>query len=224
MGRDVTLLKSFTIDEFVMEKMNILAIGAHPDDIEFGCAGTLIKYVNGGHRLFLLVLTEGELGAPKPVRREEQVDAKAILGADQIFWAGYEDTKITVDKVLITKIEEVIAEVQPDLIFCHFLDDTHQDHRHLAQATISATRYIRNVLFYEVPTTQNFNPQVFVDISSTLERKIEALKAHKTQVMKTNIEDLSIIELARSSANFRGIQGRVKYAEAFCALRLFINV
>jgi LmbE family N-acetylglucosaminyl deacetylase len=125
---------------------------------------------------------------------------------------------------LIGKIEAVIAEVKPDFIFCNFPDDTHQDHRHLAQAIMSATRYIRNVLFYEGPTTQNFNPQVFVDIAATLDQKVEALQAHRSQVMKTNIEDLSIVEVARSSANFRGIQGRVKYAEAFHSLRLFINI
>ncbi len=207
-----------------MQKINILAIGAHPDDIEIGCAGTLIKYVNQGHSVFLMVMTDGDLGASRSVRRKEQSDAQLILAAEQIFWGGYKDTKLPVDQILITKIEEVITQVKPDFIFCHFFDDTHQDHRHLAQATMSATRYVRNVLFYEVPTTQNFTPQVFVDISYTLDRKLEALEAHRSQVMKTNIEDLSIVELARSSANFRGIQGRVKYAEAFCALRLFINI
>jgi LmbE family N-acetylglucosaminyl deacetylase len=125
---------------------------------------------------------------------------------------------------LIGKIEGVIAEVKPDFIFCNYPDDTHQDHRHLSQAIMSATRYIRNVLFFEGPTTQNFGPQVFVDISDNLNQKMAALEAHRSQVMKTNIEDLSIVEVARSTANFRGIQGRVKYAEAFQALRLFINI
>jgi LmbE family N-acetylglucosaminyl deacetylase len=207
-----------------MEKVNILAIGAHPDDIEFGCGGALIKYTRKGHRLFLLVMTGGGLGGSSSVRMKEQQASGKILGAEKIFWGGYEDTHLIVDIDLIGKIEAVIAEVKPDFIFCSFPDDTHQDHRHLAQAIMSATRYIRNVLFYEGPTTQNFNPQVFVDISDTLEMKVEALKAHNSQVMKTNIEDLSIVEVARSSANFRGIQGRVKYAEAFHSLRLFINI
>ena len=207
-----------------MQKATILAIGAHPDDIEFGCGGTLIKYTLRGHRLFLQIMTEGGLGATKPRRVEEQMASKAILGAGDIFWGGYEDTHLIVDIELIGKIEEVIKKVKPDFIFCNFPDDTHQDHRHLAQAVMSATRYIRNVLFYEGPTTQNFKPHVFVDICDTLEKKIEALKAHKSQVMKTNIEDLSIIEVARSSANFRRIQGRVKFAEAFHSLRLFINI
>jgi len=207
-----------------MAKVNILAIGAHPDDIEFGCGGALIKYTQKGHRLFLLVMTGGGMGGTSAVRIKEQQDSGEILAAEKIFWGGYEDTQLIVDTELIGKIEAVIAEVKPDFIFCNFPDDTHQDHRHLAQAIMSATRYIRNVLFYEGPTTQNFNPQVFVDISDTLERKVEALKAHKSQVMKTNIEDLSIVEVAHSSANFRGIQGRVKYAEAFHSLRLFINI
>jgi LmbE family N-acetylglucosaminyl deacetylase len=207
-----------------MNKMNILAIGAHPDDIEFGCGGSLIKYAGWGHHLFLLVMTEGGLGAPKRVRKAEQLDAQEILGIQRIFWGNYEDTYLEVNKDVINQVENVIAEIKPDFIFCHFPDDTHQDHRHLAQVVISATRYIRNVLFYEGPTTQNFDPQIFIDISDTLDRKIKALEAHHSQIEKTNIEDLTILELARSTANFRGTQGRVKFAEAFRALRLFINI
>jgi LmbE family N-acetylglucosaminyl deacetylase len=207
-----------------MKKVNILAIGAHPDDIEFGCGGTLTKYSQRGHRLFLMVMTGGGSGAPSETRMAEQTAAQRVLGAEEIFWGGYQDTHLGVDAEMIKKIESVIASVKPEFIFCHFPDDTHQDHRHLAQAVMSATRYIRNVLFYEGPTTQNFSPQVYVDIADTLEVKLEALQAHRSQVMKTNIEDLSIIEVARSCANFRGIQGRVKYAEAFHALRLFINI
>ena len=84
---------------------------------------------------------------------------------------------------------------------------------------------------YKVPIVSLPDPHLCVlpgedsnHISDTLDKKIEALQAHRSQVMKTNIEDLSIVEVARSSANFRGIQGRVKYAEAFHSLRLFINI
>lgn len=207
-----------------MNQMSILAVGAHPDDIEFGCGGALAKYADRGHRLSLLVMTEGGLGGETDVRAAEQQASNRILGVDRIFWGGYADTTIEVNKDVIAKIEDVIREVKPDFIFCHYPDDTHQDHRHLAQAVTSATRYIRNVLFYEGPTTQNFNPQIFVDISDTLDRKIESLDAHRSQVDKTNIQDLTILELARSTANFRGTQGRVKFAEAFASLRLFINI
>ena len=208
----------------MIKPMNILAIGAHPDDIEYGCAGTLIKYVERGHRIFLLVLTKGEEGGEGEVRQREQDAAAEVIGAQQVFWGDYHDTQLPLNKELIDKIEEVIATVQPDLILVNHGDDTHQDHRILTRATLSATRYVRNVLFFEVPTTQNFNPQIFVDISDTLERKFQVLEAHASQAMKTNIEDMYILELARANATFRGIQGRAKFAEAFAPLRLFINI
>ncbi|MDY7033012.1 MAG: PIG-L deacetylase family protein [Thermodesulfobacteriota bacterium] len=204
--------------------LNILAIGAHPDDIEIGCGGTLLKYKDKGFSVFLLVLTDGQFGASKEVRKQEQIRSSKILDANEVFWGGYSDTRFPLDRRSINTIEDVLRKINPQFIFVNYYDDTHQDHRYLAEATISATRYIKNVLFYEVPTTQNFSPNVFVDINDVLEKKISLLKAHESQVMKTNIEDLSIAEIAKSSANFRGIQGRVKYAEGFRSLRLFINM
>ncbi|MBI3003321.1 MAG: PIG-L family deacetylase [candidate division NC10 bacterium] len=204
--------------------MRILAIGSHPDDIEFGCGGTLIKYTRGGHDLFLMVLTRGDGGGDPALRRREQEAAAAILGAKEVFWGEYRDTEIPVNKNLIQKIEDVVKSVAPDFIFVHHREDTHQDHRHLAACTISATRYTRNVLFYEGPTTHDFTPSVFVDIETVLEEKVRALQAHASQIQKTNIEGLSIVDLCRTSAHFRGIQGRVRCAEGFVPLRLFINV
>jgi LmbE family N-acetylglucosaminyl deacetylase len=204
--------------------MNILALGAHPDDIEFGCGGSLIKYAEHGHHIYLMILTEGEKGGTRQARHKEQMKAARVLGAKRIFWGGYEDTRIAVERRLIQQVEQVIDAVDPLFIFVHYGDDTHQDHRHLATCTMTATRYTRNVLFYEGPTTQNFTPTVFVNIDSVLEKKMVSLKAHSSQVMKTNIEGLSIIDVARASAHFRGIQGRAKNAEGFMPLRLFINI
>jgi len=207
-----------------VKKKNILAVGAHPDDIEFGGGGALINYADQGHDVFLLVMTKGEQGGDDNIRYEEQSIALDILGAKDIFWGGIKDTHIFVNRDIILRIEEVIKQVKPNYIFCHFPDDTHQDHRHLAQMTTSATRYIRNVLFYEGPTTQRFDPNIYIDMSpKTLARKIAALQAHQSQALKTNIEGVSIVDIATSSATFRGIQGRVQYAEAFCGLRLFVE-
>ncbi len=205
-------------------KMRVLAIGAHPDDIEAGCGGTLIKYAQGDHRIFLMVMTEGDKGARKGIRKREQEQAAKFLKTEKIYWGGYRDTELPLDRKLIIKIERVVKEVRPDFIFVHYPEDTHQDHRNLSLSTITATRYTKNVLFYEGPTTQNFSPTVFVDIDSVLEEKLEALRAHSSQVIKTNIEGVAITDIIRSCANFRGIQGRVKNAEAFLPLRLFINI
>lgn len=205
--------------------MNILAVGAHPDDIEIGCGGTLIKYVQRGHSVFLLLITKGEKGGDIKTRQAEQLKAAEIVGVKDIYWGDYQDTELQHrGREIIQTVENHIEIVKPDLIFVNFPEDTHQDHRKVNQSVLSATRYVKNVLFYEVPTTSNFIPHVFVDISKTLEGKIRALEAHQSQVMKTNIEDLSIVEIAQSTAIFRGIQGRVKCAEAFSALRLFLDI
>ncbi|KHE91394.1 MAG: PIG-L family deacetylase [Candidatus Scalindua rubra] len=204
--------------------MNILAIGAHPDDIEFGCGGTLSKYNEQGHKVYMLVLSKGGKGGDSNVRQKEQEKSARILGAEKLHFGKHMDTEIVQNQELITEIEDFLKDIKPDFIFVHYLDDTHQDHRNLSNSTISATRYVHNVLFYEGPTTQNFTPNVYVNITSTLDKKIECLEAHDSQVSKTNIEGLSIIEAARSTAHFRGIQGRVNYAEAFNSLRLFINI
>ena len=206
--------------------MNILAVGAHPDDIEYGCGGALVKYSRLGHQVFLLIMTKGEVGARgrKTLRQKEQMRSSKILHAKKVFWGGYKDTQIPLGKELISRIERTVKEVNPTFIFVNYLDDTHQDHRAVAQATNTATRYTKNVLFYEVPSTQNFNPTVFIDIQGVFSMKLAALEAHASQVSETKIKDLTILDSARSNAIFRGIQGRVKYAEAFVPSRLFIAI
>lgn len=204
--------------------MNILAIGAHPDDIEFGCGGTLIKYALKRHAVHLLIMTDGGKGGDPAERRKEQEEAAKVLGAQQLFWGGYQDTEVPIERDLIQKVEGVLLRVRPELILVHWGDDTHQDHRHLSTSVVTASRYTRNVLFYEGPTTANFTPSIFVDIDAVLEQKLKTLAAHASQVVKTGVEGLSIVDLARAAAHFRGIQGRVRNAEGFVPLRLFINV
>lgn len=205
------------------DRLRVLALGAHPDDIEAGCGGTLLRYAMAGHRVFLMIMTEGELGGAPQVRASEQADAAKVLGVERIYWGGYPDTAIPNDRGLVQKIEQVVREVDPQVIFVHFPEDTHQDHRQVAMSTVSATRYTKNVLFYEGPTTQHFSPTVYVDIDAVLDGKIKALQAHASQVNKTNVEGLSIVDVTRSAAHFRGIQGRVRNAEAFVPLRMFLS-
>ena len=202
--------------------MNILAIGCHPDDIEYGCGGTLLKYASEGQGVHLLIMTDGSMGGDVETRRAEQMRSAELMGAKNVFWGGYQDTCLPLDRSVISLIEERMRQVAPSLILVHSPDDTHQDHRALSKATFSAARYSPNVLFYEGPTTQNFLPTVFVNISKYVDQKMELLKAHASQVERTNIEDLSIVDLARSNATARGILGRVKSAEAFLPVRLFL--
>lgn len=204
--------------------MNILAIGPHPDDIEIGCGGTLIKYSEAGHNIFLMILTDGSFGGDPQVRSKEQTQAAVFLKAKEVCWGGYRDTELSCNRELINKIDEFIYKVKPDVVFLNFWADVHQDHRSAAQAAVSATRYIKEVLFYEVPSTQHFEPDIFVDIEDVLAKKLELLNLHTSQVYRTKVENLSILESAQSCANFRGFQGRVKYAEGFKAVRLLREI
>ena len=204
--------------------MNILAVGAHPDDIEFGCGGTLLKYSRKGDDINLLVLTRGDFGGDAGSRVKEQEEAARFIGAKGLFWGGFKDTELVDSRYLIIKIEEIVKQVTPDIVFLNYYDDVHQDHRAASLSVISATRYIKEVLFYEVPTTQHFEPDIFVDVKDVLSDKLHLLKLHNSQVDKTRVENLTILESAQSCANFRGFQGRVKYAEGFKGLRLLREI
>lgn len=204
--------------------MNILAVGAHPDDIEFGCGGTLLKYSRAGHRVFLLVLTTGGFGGDPTVRAREQEEAACFVNAEKLFWGGFADTELADDRRLIVKVEDVVTQINPDMVFINYFDDVHQDHRAAAHAAVSATRYSKEVLFFEVPTTQNFNPDIYVDISSVIDDKIGLLKTHASQVNRTRVENLTILESVKACATFRGYQGRVKFAEGFRALRILRDI
>ena len=205
------------------KKLAVLAVAPHPDDLEIGCGGTLAQLGRSGHRVHLAIMTRGEAGGRPETRQKEQEAAARVYKARKIFWLGFEDTKVPLTKASIEALDAVMKAVKPDLVFAPWGDDTHQDHRNTSLQVRSATRYTRNVLFYEVPSTVEFQPDVFVDITRDLKAKERALRAHKSQVNKVNVAGLSIIDCARSMAHFRGYQGRVKSAEGFKALRLLLE-
>ncbi|OGS10324.1 MAG: hypothetical protein A2204_07345 [Elusimicrobia bacterium RIFOXYA1_FULL_47_7] len=203
--------------------MKIVASGAHPDDLEYGCGGTLYKLSKAKHDINLVVMTRGEMGGDPDLRQKEQEKVAKMLNA-KLYWGRFTDTQVPLQKETINTIEFFIKKIKPDLIFVMFPNDTHQDHRVVSQATMTATRYVKNVLFYEVPSTVEFTPaSIFTDIEPVLNKKMEILKAHKSQVFATRVADLSILETARATALFRGFQNRTKYAEGFVPLRFSLD-
>lgn len=200
----------------------VLALGAHPDDIEIGCSGTLLKLADQGADISLYIATEGQRGGDTGVRVREAERAAEKMGAKEVHWGGFVDCEIPHTIELIDSIEEVVAKVRPDLVLVHYHDDTHQDHRAMAVMAQSAARRVSNFLFYESPTTQHFMPSVYCNIEDTITRKIELLETHFSQVARTNIEGMPITDIARAAAIRRGIEVYCRYAEAFTATRYFI--
>jgi LmbE family N-acetylglucosaminyl deacetylase len=204
--------------------VNVLAIGAHPDDLEFGCAGTLIRHVQRGDRVYLAVATDGSRGGGAAARRRGELDAAQIIGATGGPFLGYPDTLFECNRESITRLEEVIRQVGAETVYTHYVEDTHQDHRNVSRAVVPAARSVPNLLYFEGLSSQDFTPTVFASIGRVIHQKLAALEAHASQVQRTNIESMSILDISRAAATFRGIQGRVTYAEGFVPGRYFIDL
>ena len=115
----------------------------------------------------------------------------------------------------------MISLGQPDIIYTHSIADSHQDHRATAEASMSARRRVSRLCAYESPTTTSFTPTLFVDVASTMETKLTALRAHTSQVLKNGLVDLEAIE---AQARYRGFQARIRHAEGFEPSRFVMNI
>jgi LmbE family N-acetylglucosaminyl deacetylase len=208
-------------------KSRILAIGAHPDDVELGCGASLALLKKRGHEVCVLVLTKGEASGDPEVRTFECKKSARTMCVDQLIFGNLKDTRIHDGVETIMAIEKVLDDVKPNLVFTHSSKDGHQDHRNASLASLSAARNIRRVLLYESPEAlRDFCPQVFVDVSSTFDIKLRALKAFGSQASKvffkggSNMTDEGrkfpyVSNAVEGLARYRGFQAGVTLAEAF---------
>jgi N-acetylglucosamine malate deacetylase 1 len=203
--------------------VKILALGSHPDDIEYGCGGTLIMAVEKKHQVYLGVMTDGS-AITKANRVAEQEQAAKLLGASDLFWGGFTDTQLEHSRELITAIEKLLKKTSPDFVFVNAPDDAHQDHQALADCAITACRYVKRLLFYHDYTSIDFLPDTFSDIGETLQAKRKLLACHKSQVSKQYPTGLDMLESVNALAAYYGFMAKVKYAEGFKPLRNLINI
>lgn len=203
---------------------NVLAVGAHPDDIELGCGATLLAHSAAGDAVTMLVVTGGENGpgddAQVDGRRAEQQRAARTLGA-QLRWGGLRDCTVTPDAATVALVERTLQETGADVVYVHAPDDSHQDHRAVAGATLAAARRMSRVLHYQSPSTLTFSPTVYVDVTAHLSGKLAALGAHASQVeLSAMVEPDAVV----ASARHWGAQARIGYAEAFAPTRMVFDL
>jgi len=211
---------------------NILAIGAHPDDVEFGCFGTLRKHILNGDKVTIVVMTQSDVkdaqtGEATRDASKSIIEARTaanLIGAHLIF-GPFTDTKVPFDNTSVAYLEKLIKDQQIGTIYTHWAGDTHQDHINTLSATMAAARLVPNVLCYEqVPlpriTTTYPVANYYVDITETIEDKLEGCRAHRDQIGKFNRQGFDMIDNVRTLAKFRGNQAGVKYAEAFHILKM----
>jgi LmbE family N-acetylglucosaminyl deacetylase len=197
--------------------VKVLAIGAHPDDIELGAGGTIVNHVKAGDEVHFLILTYGEKGGEMSQRKIEAEESAKILNAKSVTFGGIPDTKISDGVETIQKIEDIVENILPDRVYTQCVQDRHQDHRNTAYASFSACRRAAEVFSYESPDSYpKFVPQYYVQITDSIEQKIEALKKFDSQQNKKFFE----VEAIRGLALFRGYQVGIPYAEAFEVVRL----
>jgi LmbE family N-acetylglucosaminyl deacetylase len=203
--------------------MNILCIGAHPDDLEIGMGGTIVKLVEEGHNVKLVVVIIPATNQ-KEVRLLEAQNAAKILGAD-ITFLDVSSEDLILDRNLIGLFDKQISEFNPDIVFTHWDKDSHQDHKVISQATMASLRKNKCSLFmYEqtIPggiTNGSFRPQLFIDIDKQIDAKLDALKQHKSQMQNLDVKG-NWIRGVKGRAQYRGYQINANYAEAFEAIKI----
>jgi LmbE family N-acetylglucosaminyl deacetylase len=194
---------------------SVLAVGAHPDDIELGCAATLALHKLKGDKVCLLVLTKGEASGSPEIRADECRKSLEIIGGDRLFFGGLADTHVHDGRETVDAIEKVVDEISPDIVYAPTFKDTHQDHRNAGHATMSACRRCKVILLYEGASTQrDFTPQVFVDVTSTFDTKLKMTKVFGSQVRNHGVYTVAM-KAIEGLAKFRGYQAGVDFAEAF---------
>lgn len=196
----------------------VLAIGAHPDDLELACSGTLAKFADSGTQVHVLVLTDGSRGGDNALRPDEARRGAVFMNAASITQHTFTDTDLASHGMdLVHAIETQVTSRNPDLILTHSRHDQHQDHQAVHEATLRAARRHPSILCYESPSvTRDFDPSFFVDIRDYLDAKVFAVNTHRDQAGKPYMKG----DKLRGIASFRGSQAKVDHAEGFEVVRL----
>lgn len=218
--------------------MNILAIGAHPDDLELTCSGTLALYAQRGHRVTMVATTIAELGNFELgkaqctiVRQREAAEAATVIGAEYI-GLKVEDNQVNPYDVTQQRLfVDLVRRVKPDVILCHHPDDYHTDHRNVPELVIYTAPLVGlaewptehpawegspAVYFMATVGGAYFNPTHYVDITPVIETKRAMVRAHESQyTFLQRYFGLDMLDAVEVQGRFWGMQAGVKYAEPF---------
>lgn len=223
--------------------MNILAVGAHPDDIEVLCVGTLMKYRSMGHRIFVALTTSGNIGSNTiegreeiaRVREAEQLEA-AKLYEGEVRFLRYDDQGLIDSQELRRDLINVIRWANPDVIFTNYPGDMSTDHSVTGTVVGKVMLSLpgKNVpadeppiekapsLFYwDTAAGVGFEPEAYVDISEQFELKQKSLEKHQSQAAWMDVfQPHEFLDHSRILSELRGLQSGVRYAEGFRAFRI----
>ena len=218
--------------------MIVLAVGAHPDDIEISCAGTLAKLKKAGHEVVICHACTGDKGhyvippdELRVIRAEEARQAGAVIGS-RVLSLGFPDCEIFSDNMESrVRFVDLIREVRPDIVITHAPNDYMPDHVAVSKLVFDATfvatvpsfktgrpaaEKIPALFFMDNLSGLDFQPTLYVDVTDTFGTKIEMLKKHQSQLVWLKEHDnVDIVDFVTCLGKMRGIQAGVAYAEGF---------
>ncbi len=202
-----------------MESKTIIAFGAHPDDLEIGMGGTITKLSAMGYNVQPVIATLPNFikSDTKEGRKSESMLSAKVMGCKSPIFLDLSPEQMVFGRKLVTLIDSLITEHKPDSVFTQWYGDSHQDHQILTSSVISACRNQNNLFMYEstIPggiTENSFRPQLFVDITETIDIKKNALECFQSQLIRCGEIWIPAV-IGRCS--YRGYQVDAKYAEAF---------
>lgn len=194
----------------------VLAIGAHPDDVEVGCGGILLRHVAAGHDLAILTLTGGGVGGV-PTKRALRAGRAAEMLSARLFLCDLHDTVVAKAGPTVAAIEHVIDEVAATRVYTHSACDRDQDHRNVNRATLAAAREVPGLYCYQAPSTSaDFRPSRFVAIDEFVDRKLAIVRAHRSgSAVRPHLDE----DLLRATARYWSRFARSRYAEPLEVVR-----
>lgn len=184
---------------------HVLAVGAHPDDVEIGVGGILAAHRAAGDSVTILTLSRGAKGGDAEDRQSESLASAELLGA-RLFLEDLVDTEIQNTGPTVAIIERVVAEVSPTIVYTHSSHDRHQDHRAVHEATLAATRSVRTIACFQSPSsTVDFRPSRFVSIDGYTDKKLRLIECFRSQAqIRSYLDPEFVLATARYWGRFGG--------------------
>jgi N-acetylglucosamine malate deacetylase 1 len=218
--------------------MRVLAVGAHPDDLEILCGGTLARYVQEGHEVVMCNATLGNRGSFEhtsdeiaEIRLREAKRAAELAGAEHVT-LGLSDAEVNAaDPAQVRLVVDLVRDARPDVIVTHSPNDYMSDHNEVSKLVFDASFHatlplletsrphhsvVAPIYYMDTVMGLGFQPVEYVDVTSTIEMKVAMLEAHESQLTWLRDHDgVDIVEQMRTTTRFRGQQCGVEYAEGF---------
>lgn len=203
--------------------MKVLAIGAHYDDIEIGCGGSLLKHRNNNDDISLLIVSKSNYSDQNHIRTELMAKGEGKINSEKLnaklLHGNFETLQLKANSELIFYICKVVNDIKPDIVYTHFYGDQHLDHEAISKSSLIACRNVKKLLMYMsnvYQTTISFDPNYYNDISDVHDEKIELIETFKSEGTKIQ----KWIDQINSTNRIYGIKNSKDYCEGFVVSRI----